>query len=81
MCQLWWEMFIPYNAFNGLSDLNEKGTEATAASAIMITTKMLMVQMKPQTQPIVFKADHPFIYAIRHNPTKLITFIGRVESF
>ena len=47
----------------------------------MIATEMLMVQMKPQTPPIVFKADHPFVYAIRHNPTKLITFIGRVESF
>ncbi|OQV20810.1 Heterochromatin-associated protein MENT [Hypsibius exemplaris] len=62
-------------------DVNEKGTEAAAASALVISTKMAMVQMKPLVPPISFNVDHPFVYAIRHNPTRLIVFIGRVETF
>ena len=32
---------------------------------------------EPPPPPKVFKADHPFLFLIKHNPTNTITFIGR----
>ncbi|XP_055356108.1 leukocyte elastase inhibitor A-like [Paramacrobiotus metropolitanus] len=58
-------------------EIDEKGTEAAAASAFV----MLAGSAFNQAPPKEFTADHPFIFAIRHNPTNAILFIGRVESF
>ncbi|KAL0171233.1 hypothetical protein M9458_031544, partial [Cirrhinus mrigala] len=54
-------------------EVNEEGTEAAAATAVVA---MLMCARIPQ----VFKADHPFLFFIRHNPTKSILFYGRFCS-
>ncbi|XP_050986639.1 leukocyte elastase inhibitor-like isoform X2 [Labeo rohita] len=54
-------------------EVNEEGTEAAAATGI---TVMLMCLKIPQ----VFNADHPFLFFIRHNPTKSILFHGRFCS-
>lgn len=55
-------------------EVGEKGTEAAAATAVMIRTMALM----PETeQPILFRADRPFMYLIRDNKTGAILFIGR----
>jgi serpin B len=57
--------------------VDEKGTEAAAATAIV----MLGAEYRRQTQePVVFKADHPFLFLIRHNPTRTILFLGRVAN-
>jgi serpin B len=53
-------------------DVNEEGTEAAAATAVVIATKSF-----PQP-PVVFRADHPFIFLIRDNVTHSILFFGRV---
>jgi hypothetical protein len=53
-------------------EVNEKGTEAAAASAVVMTTRGL------QPRPITFHADHPFIFLIRDNQTQTILFLGRV---
>jgi len=55
-------------------DVNEKGTEAAAATGVMIGTRGL-----PPPTP-EFRADHPFIFLIRHNSTKSILFMGRVVN-
>jgi serpin B len=51
--------------------VNEKGTEAAAATAI------LMVKADGGKK-FSFRADHPFIFAIRDDRTGAILFIGRV---
>ncbi len=57
--------------------VDEKGTEAAAATAVM----MVGTAMPPQPpKPKVFRADHPFVFAIRHNRTNAILFMGRVTN-
>ncbi|XP_055352437.1 leukocyte elastase inhibitor-like [Paramacrobiotus metropolitanus] len=53
-------------------EVNEEGTEAAAATAMVMMTR----SMPPP--PVEFRADHPFIFAIRHEKTGLIAFMGRV---
>ena len=55
-------------------DVDEKGTEAAAATAVaMICT------MAPQpSKPKIFNADHPFVFLIKDNTTGSILFMGKI---
>ena len=53
-------------------DVNEEGTEAAAATGVIM--KMTAVQMRTP----VFRVDHPFLFLIRENRTGTILFLGRV---
>jgi serpin B len=55
-------------------DVNEKGTEAAAATGIGIAGTAM-----PEP-PKTFRADHPFLFLIRHNPSGSILFLGRVVN-
>jgi len=60
-------------------DVTEEGTEAAAATAItMVATAMR--QEIPPPPPIVFRADHPFLFLIYDNDTGSILFLGRVAD-
>ncbi|NWR66683.1 SPB10 protein, partial [Bucorvus abyssinicus] len=52
--------------------VDEKGTEAAAATAFISVTSP-----GPTTQVLKFKVDHPFHFFIRHNKSKSILFFGR----
>ncbi|XP_033964181.1 leukocyte elastase inhibitor-like [Pseudochaenichthys georgianus] len=54
-------------------EVNEEGTEAAAATAVILTERALLV-------PVTFIADHPFLFFIRHNVTKSVLFAGRYCS-
>ena len=54
-------------------EVNEKGTEAAAATAVK-------VEAKNGHEPKPFLADHPFLFAIRDRETKIILFLGRVVN-
>ncbi|XP_043082732.1 serpin peptidase inhibitor, clade B (ovalbumin), member 1, like 3 isoform X2 [Puntigrus tetrazona] len=54
-------------------EVNEEGTEAAAATGAVMMMRCLM-------RPERFCADHPFLFFIRHNPSKSILFYGRVCS-
>ncbi len=54
--------------------VDEKGTEAAAATAVVIGRHG--APMPEET--VEFKADHPFVFVIRHEPTGTILFVGRV---
>jgi len=54
--------------------VNEQGTEAAAATAVAMQTKVLAFL------PIVFRADHPFVFLIRENGTGSILFMGRLVN-
>ncbi len=56
-------------------DVDEDGTEAAAATAVIISrTSMPVIPESPK----IFRADHPFIFVIRENKTESLLFIGRV---
>ncbi len=56
-------------------EVNEKGTEAAAATGVVMNIETCCGRRLP-----VFNADHPFLFFIRHNPTKSILFYGRFCS-
>jgi len=58
-------------------DVNEEGTEAAAATAVVIGVRSAMP--RPE-EPVVFRADHPFVFAIRHRATGTVLFMGRVVN-
>jgi serpin B len=53
-------------------EVNEKGTEAAAATGVVIG-----VTSAPAVQP-EFRADHPFVFVIRDNRTEGVLFLGRI---
>ncbi|XP_043117308.1 leukocyte elastase inhibitor-like [Puntigrus tetrazona] len=55
-------------------EVNEEGTEAAAATGVVIST--MSMPLPPKT----FTADHPFLFFIRHNPSNSILFYGRFCS-
>lgn len=59
--------------------VEEKGTEAAAATAVVMTPKSSSHQSELQV-PFVFKADHPFLFVIEHTETQEILFIGTVQK-
>ena len=56
-------------------DVAEEGTEAAAATAVVIQRA---TAIRPVSKPEIFKADHPFLYLIRRTDTKSVLFIGRL---
>jgi serpin B len=58
--------------------LDEKGTEAAAATAVVMMRATSMPAPKPP--PIVVKIDRPFVYAIQHVPSGVCLFLGRVTD-
>jgi len=53
-------------------EVNEKGTEAAAGTAVVFARSIEM--------PVVFRADHPFIFIIKDNRSGSILFMGRVMN-
>jgi serpin B len=59
-----------------LVEVDEVGTEAAAATGAVAVT----AAMPEPTQPKVFRADHPFVFAIRNRTTGDVLFMGRVAN-
>jgi serpin B len=56
-------------------EVDEAGTEAAAATAVGMKRLSL-----PDGAPVVFRADHPFLFLLRDNHTGSILFLGRVTD-
>lgn len=56
--------------------VDEKGTEAAAATAVGITA----MSMPIGPPPVEFRADRPFLLSLVHKPSGAILFIGCVET-
>jgi serpin B len=54
-------------------DVNEEGTEAAAATGVIMAKSMSMASL-----PRIFLADHPFLFFIRHRSTNSVLFSGRL---
>jgi len=57
-------------------DVNEEGTEAAAATGVVMAARAVMLP----TEPPLFRADHPFLFLIVDNRTRSILFLGRVVN-
>jgi serpin B len=55
--------------------VDEKGTEAAAATGIIV-----QVTSAPSEPPPTFRADHPFLLLIRDKPTGAVLFLGRIAA-
>ena len=53
-------------------DVDEKGTEAAAATAVVMRATAM------PAEPVAFRADRPFLFALRDVPTGAVLFLGRV---
>ena len=86
------EAFSPKADFSGISetqlaisevlhktfiDVNEKGTEAAAVTALEMILGCALIEEK---QKPVFRADHPFLFVIYSWKANLILFMGRVKN-
>lgn len=67
------DLYITKVIHKAVIEVNEEGSEAAAATAVILGTKS--VRIKPE-----FKADRPFLFFIRHNSTGSILFLGRVMN-
>lgn len=59
-------------------EVNEEGTEAAAATGITVELGSTAFHRPPPVP--VFRADHPFVFLIRHNRSGSILFLGRVTA-
>lgn len=67
-------LFIGAVIHKAFVDVGEEGTEAAAATAVVMETKSIA---RP---PTTFRADHPFVFLIQENRTGSILFMGRVAD-
>jgi serpin B len=68
------DLFISAVVHKAFVDVNEEGTEAAAATGVVMRS---MAVMRPRPTP-VFRADHPFIFLIRDTRSGSIIFLGRM---
>ncbi|MGB8029576.1 MAG: serpin family protein [Terracidiphilus sp.] len=60
-------------------DVNEQGTEAAAATSIVMRATAARVPF-PEPPPIVFRADHPFLFILLDTRSGSMLFLGRVAD-
>jgi serpin B len=72
-------LFISAAIHKAYIDVDENGTEAAAATAVIMAATAMAPQYAPPP-PIVFTADHPFLFLIRENSSGAILFMGRVAD-
>jgi serpin B len=72
------DFFISAVIHKAFIEVNEEGTEAAAATAVVMTGAIM--HAPDPTPPVVFRADHPFIFLIRDNRSGSILFMGRVTD-
>jgi len=57
--------------------VGEKGTEAAAATGVLVTAMSAAINLTP---PLEFRADHPFVYVIRDTSTNAVLFLGHISN-
>ncbi len=68
------DLYISDVIHQAFINVDEKGTEAAAATAVV----MKATAMRMPNEPKIFNADHPFIFLIKDNTTGSILFMGRM---
>ena len=65
------DLFVSGVYHKAFLEVNEEGSEAAAATAAV-----MMLRCMP-AMPVRITCDHPFMFLIKHNPTRSILFMGR----
>ena len=68
------DLYVSDVVHKAFVSVDENGTEAAAATAVIVGTTSM-----PQG-PVDFTMDRPFIYLIRDIPTGAVLFLGRVTD-
>lgn len=71
-------LFISEVYHKAFVKLDELGTEAAAATAVVLVETSAAPPSGPP--PEQFRADHPFLFVLRHAPSGAILFIGRITD-
>jgi serpin B len=69
------DLFLSLVQHKAFVDVNEEGTEAAAATAMVATRSIAMAEDLK-----VFSADHPFLFLILDDATGQILFMGRMSK-
>lgn len=70
------ELLVSLVAHKAFIEVNEEGTEAAAATAVVVD-RASIAEPKPNPE---FRADHPFLYFIQDRETGAILFMGRLTK-
>jgi serpin B len=70
-------LYISQVVHQAYVNVDETGTEAAAATGVGMSPGEVNEYTPP---PVVFDADHPFVYVIRDTSTNTILFMGRVSD-
>ena len=74
---LGWRIFSNEVFHKTFQALDEKGTEAAAATAVAMMRATAFIE-KPE--PIEVRVDRSFFFAIQHRPSGACLFVGRVTD-
>jgi serpin B len=69
-------LFISEVFHKAFIEVNEEGTEAAAATAVVMNTR----SAAPRPEPPRFIADHPFLFFVMDRVTGAVLFMGRVTD-
>ena len=65
------DLFIKKVAHKAYIEVNEEGTEAAAATSVIM-------QLTAIIETVSFNADHPFVFLIQHKETGNVLFMGKI---
>ena len=68
------DLFVSKAIHKAFVEVNEEGTEAAAATAMIMNRRCAM----PIKEKFVFKADHPFLFFIYDERMQSVLFMGKV---
>ncbi|MFP4499071.1 MAG: serpin family protein [Vulcanimicrobiota bacterium] len=68
------DLFISNIIHKAYIDVNEEGTEAAAATAVVVTKTAAVAR------PVSFRANHPFVFLIKDNKSGSFLFMGRLMN-
>ena len=72
------DLFISRVLHKAFIEVNEEGTEAAAATAVIMTYSAYDPTARPER--ITFDCNHPFLFTIHHKETGTILFMGEVAD-
>ena len=71
------DLFISDVVHRAFVAVDEQGTEAASATAVIMEKTSIAM---PPKDPVLFQADHPFVFLIRHPGSGAVLFLGRLQN-
>ena len=72
------DLFISQVLHKAFIEVNEEGTEAAAATAVIMFEMGIPDDDEPPR--LIFDCNHPFLFLIQHKETKTVLFMGSIED-